>query len=65
MNVKVSRSLAASFAIAAALALPTAVKAQSNNVTAVAASDSASTEEINSEYSYCVRIPGIGIVCNY
>ncbi|MEM6451171.1 MAG: hypothetical protein AAF703_12740 [Cyanobacteria bacterium P01_D01_bin.105] len=66
MTSKFARTLATSFAIAAALAMPTAVKAQSSNVETAASATNTYADELSSEYEYdencIIYIPGIGCI---
>jgi hypothetical protein len=55
------RSLAVSLAVAAAIALPTAVKAQANSLSESAAT--ATEESLSPDTNWCVRIPGYGWRC--
>ena len=59
MKSKITQALTVSFAIATALALPTAVKAQEHTTTATAYT----ADEITTEANTCVYIPMIGWVC--
>lgn len=62
MKSFLTRSLTVSFAVAAAIAMPTAVKAQANNLAATAFTTTAGETPISTETNWCVYIPGYGIV---
>lgn len=65
MKSRISKSLTISFAIAAALAMPTAVKAQSSNVETTASAISTYADELSTEANGCTEfyIPGLGWFC--
>ena len=63
MKSKFKKSLMVSLAIAATVALPVSVKAQSDTVAEATPVSGASAEEISAEYGYCVLIPGWGYLC--
>ena len=63
MNSKITRTLTVSLAIAAALALPTAVKAQADDVAENDPVATATAEELSTESNVCFYIPGYGWVC--
>jgi hypothetical protein len=57
----ITRSLAVSLAVAAVIALPTAVKAQANSLSE--SKGTATEESLNPNTNWCVRIPGWGLRC--
>ena len=63
MKATTTKLLTVSLAIAAAIALPTAVKAESSNLTEATLANSESSEEISTEYNGCVYLPGVGWIC--
>ena len=63
MKSKFKQALMVSLAIAATVALPVSVKAQSDTVAEATPVSGASAEEIDAEYGYCFIIPGWGEFC--
>ncbi|MEM9090794.1 MAG: hypothetical protein AAGC93_18855 [Cyanobacteria bacterium P01_F01_bin.53] len=58
MKATTTKLLTVSLAIAAAIALPTAVKAESSNLSETTLANSTSSERINTEYNDCWYVPG-------
>jgi len=63
MKSTITRTLGVSFAIAAALALPTAVKAQADGIVETTPETTVTADEISTESSYCILVPGFGEFC--
>lgn len=63
MKSTIARSLTVSLAIAAAIALPTAVKAQADNLSKSTPAVT-SEEKIDTETNWCIRIPGYAPWCS-
>ncbi len=59
MKATSTKLLTVSLAIAAAIALPTAVKAESSNLSKTTLASSAYGEKINTEYNGCWYVPGL------
>ena len=65
MKSTVKKSLTVSLAVAAAIAFPTAVKAQHGTSSVSVSGEAASSQKIRSEYnSDCFYIPGYGWYCS-
>ncbi len=63
MKLAITKSLTVSLAIAAAIALPTAVKAEADNLSESTVAIATSEEEISTETNYCFYVPGFGWIC--
>lgn len=63
MKSTIAKSLTVSLAIAAAIALPTAVKAQADSLSENELAITTTEEKITTETNWCVRIPGYGWKC--
>ncbi len=63
MNFSVAKSLTVALAVAAAIAIPTAVKAQTGDLSISAPEVTASSDQLATELNYCFRVPGYGWIC--
>lgn len=63
MKSTITRSLTVSLAIAAAIALPSAVRAQATSFSEPTPANTAGEKLINTDTNWCVRIPGYGWLC--
>ena len=63
MRFNVAKSLTALLIISAVIALPTAVKAQTDYLSISAPEVTVSGNQIGTELNYCFRVPGYGWVC--
>ncbi len=63
MKLAITKSLTFSLAIAAAIALPTAVKAEADNLSESTVAIATAEEEISTETNFCFRVPGYGVIC--
>ncbi len=63
MKSVITRSLAVSLAVAAAIALPATVKAQSDSPASTASEATFTQDLISTETNWCVRVPGYGLIC--
>ncbi len=63
MKFNVAKSLTVLLIISAAIALPTAVKAQADDLSTSAPEVTASGDQIGTELNYCFRVPGYGWIC--
>lgn len=63
MKFSIAKSLAVSLAVAAAIAIPTTVKAQSDNLSIFTPEVTASGDQIENELNYCFPVPGYGWRC--
>ena len=63
MKSVISKWLTVSLAVAIAVALPTAVKAQADSLVENELAIATIEENINTETNWCFRVPGYGWVC--
>ena len=63
MKLSITKSLTFSLAVAAAIALPTAVKAEADNLSESTVAVTTAEEEISTETNWCFQLPGWGWVC--
>lgn len=63
MKFNVAKSLTVLLVISAAIALPTAVKAQADDLTITAPEVTVSGDPLGTELNYCFRVPGYGWIC--
>ncbi len=63
MKFHAVKSLTVFLVIFAAIALPTAVKAQADDLSISAPEVTASGEQLDTELNYCYRVPGYGWIC--
>ncbi len=63
MKFNIAKSLTGLLIISAAIALPAAVKAQSDDLSISAPEVTASGDQIGTELNYCFRVPGYGWIC--
>ena len=62
MKLAFTKSLTVSLAIAAAIALPTAVKAEVDSLSESTVAIATLKEEISTETNWCYYIPGLGLI---
>lgn len=63
MKSNLTRLMAVSFLAASVIAIPTAVKAQSDTLIETGTVTATESAEINSELNYCFQVPGWGWIC--
>jgi len=63
MKSKLTQLLTVSFVVASAIAVPTAVRAQSETLPQINADTAVESEPINGDLNYCFIVPGYGEFC--